>query len=131
MVRCRTCHKWRTRGEFLCTAFPHQCVPPPGVLVPSLAATVLAHAGINVPRQVTSVHPSPLSLPVSLFGSPCSVQKLLHPQEFRVLSARELARVQGFPDHFKLFGYTAEKYVPLGARLEDPEYLSCHWLFEG
>lgn len=40
-----------------------------------------------------------------MYGS----QAVLHPEQDRVLSIRENARLQGFPDHYRLFGDTKEK----------------------
>jgi DNA (cytosine-5)-methyltransferase 1 len=39
---------------------------------------------------------------------------LCHPQETRVLSVREYARVQEFPDEWEFCGNTAEKYAQIG-----------------
>ncbi|CAI5978702.1 unnamed protein product [Closterium sp. NIES-64] len=36
-------------------------------------------------------------------------QKILHPEQDRVLTVRENARLQGFPDHYKLFGDAKER----------------------
>ncbi|KAL1550055.1 Alpha-1,3-mannosyltransferase cmt1 [Salvia divinorum] len=41
-------------------------------------------------------------------------QVLLHPNQDRVLSVRENARLQGFPDCYKLFGPVRERYMQIG-----------------
>ncbi|KAK6149247.1 hypothetical protein DH2020_016772 [Rehmannia glutinosa] len=41
-------------------------------------------------------------------------QVILHPDQDRVLSARENARLQGFPDCYKLFGPIKERYMQVG-----------------
>lgn len=46
---------------------------------------------------------------------PISIQgKVLHPNEDRVISVREAARAQSFPDHFKFCGKINEKYRQIG-----------------
>ncbi|XP_047950410.1 DNA (cytosine-5)-methyltransferase CMT3-like [Salvia hispanica] len=41
-------------------------------------------------------------------------QVLLHPNQDRVLYVRENARLQGFPDRYKLFGPVRERYMQIG-----------------
>ncbi|KVH90626.1 Bromo adjacent homology (BAH) domain-containing protein [Cynara cardunculus var. scolymus] len=41
-------------------------------------------------------------------------QVLLHPNQDRVLTIRENARLQGFPDHYKLSGPVKERYLQIG-----------------
>ncbi|KAI3523188.1 hypothetical protein L1887_01246 [Cichorium endivia] len=41
-------------------------------------------------------------------------QVLLHPNQDRVLTIRENARLQGFPDHYKLCGPVKERYLQIG-----------------
>ena len=36
--------------------------------------------------------------------------KVLHPKQHRLVSVRECARSQGFPDTYKLFGTVLEKH---------------------
>lgn len=52
---------------------------------------------------------------VNIFGwlSPkqTSWQCILHPEQDRVLTIRENARLQGFPDCYKLYGPIKERYV--------------------
>jgi DNA (cytosine-5)-methyltransferase 1 len=40
--------------------------------------------------------------------------RVLHPREDRLVSVRESARAQGFPDDFRLTGTIAEKYLQVG-----------------
>nr|XP_043607469.1 DNA (cytosine-5)-methyltransferase 1-like isoform X2 [Erigeron canadensis] len=41
-------------------------------------------------------------------------QVLLHPNQDRVLTVRENARLQGFPDHYRLCGPIKERYIQIG-----------------
>ncbi|CAI6012604.1 unnamed protein product [Closterium sp. NIES-65] len=47
-------------------------------------------------------------------------QKILHPEQDRVLTVRENARLQGFPDHYKLFGDAKERYCQVGNAVSVP-----------
>ncbi|XP_006300392.2 DNA (cytosine-5)-methyltransferase CMT3 [Capsella rubella] len=47
-------------------------------------------------------------------------QVIIHPQQDRVLSIRENARLQGFPDDYKLFGPTKQKYIQVGNAVAVP-----------
>lgn len=47
-------------------------------------------------------------------------QKVIHPHQDRVLSVRENARLQGFPDYYKLFGTNKEKYIQVGNAVAVP-----------
>ncbi|KAJ7527101.1 hypothetical protein O6H91_16G037000 [Diphasiastrum complanatum] len=47
-------------------------------------------------------------------------QIILHPEQDRVLTIRENARLQGFPDHYKLFGPVKERYVQVGNAVAVP-----------
>lgn len=38
------------------------------------------------------------------------MQTILHPEQDRVLTIRENARLQGFPDYYKLFGPIKQRY---------------------
>ncbi|KAF5190586.1 DNA (cytosine-5)-methyltransferase [Thalictrum thalictroides] len=47
-------------------------------------------------------------------------QVILHPEQDRVLSIRENARLQGFPDYYKLFGPEKERYIQVGNAVAIP-----------
>ncbi|OAE30813.1 hypothetical protein AXG93_857s1160 [Marchantia polymorpha subsp. ruderalis] len=47
-------------------------------------------------------------------------QAILHPEQDRVLSIRENARLQGFPDWYKLFGSVKERYIQVGNAVAVP-----------
>lgn len=47
-------------------------------------------------------------------------QAVLHPEQDRVLSIRENARLQGFPDHYKLDGTVKERYIQVGNAVAVP-----------
>ncbi|PHU29574.1 DNA (cytosine-5)-methyltransferase 1 [Capsicum chinense] len=47
-------------------------------------------------------------------------QALLHPLQDRVLSIRENARLQGFPDYYKLIGPIKERYIQVGNAVAVP-----------
>ncbi|KAF0929707.1 hypothetical protein E2562_023054 [Oryza meyeriana var. granulata] len=47
-------------------------------------------------------------------------QAILHPNQARVLSVRENARLQGFPDYYKMFGPIKEKYIQVGNAVAVP-----------
>ncbi|XP_022737110.1 DNA (cytosine-5)-methyltransferase CMT3-like [Durio zibethinus] len=47
-------------------------------------------------------------------------QAILHPEEDRVLTIRENARLQGFPDYYKLFGPVKERYIQVGNAVAVP-----------
>ncbi|KAK6247861.1 hypothetical protein QUC31_019426 [Theobroma cacao] len=47
-------------------------------------------------------------------------QAILHPEQDRVLSVRENARLQGFPDYYKLFGPVKERYIQVGNAVAVP-----------
>ncbi|CAK9140068.1 unnamed protein product [Ilex paraguariensis] len=47
-------------------------------------------------------------------------QAILHPQQNRVLSIRENARLQGFPDYYKLLGPIKERYIQVGNAVAVP-----------
>ncbi|CAJ1951655.1 unnamed protein product [Sphenostylis stenocarpa] len=47
-------------------------------------------------------------------------QAILHPEQDRVLTIRENARLQGFPDYYKLCGTVKERYIQVGNAVAVP-----------
>ncbi|KAI4993511.1 hypothetical protein ZWY2020_007824, partial [Hordeum vulgare] len=47
-------------------------------------------------------------------------QIILHPNQHRVLTIRENARLQGFPDYYRLFGPIKQKYIQVGNAVAVP-----------
>ncbi|CAL4921652.1 unnamed protein product [Urochloa decumbens] len=47
-------------------------------------------------------------------------QSILHPSQARVLTIRENARLQGFPDYYRLFGPIKQKYMQVGNAVAVP-----------
>ncbi|RVX12849.1 DNA (cytosine-5)-methyltransferase 3 [Vitis vinifera] len=47
-------------------------------------------------------------------------QVILHPEQDRVLSIRENARLQGFPDYYQLRGPVKERYIQVGNAVAVP-----------
>uniref|UniRef100_M8C940 DNA (cytosine-5-)-methyltransferase n=1 Tax=Aegilops tauschii TaxID=37682 RepID=M8C940_AEGTA len=47
-------------------------------------------------------------------------QIILHPNQHRVLTVRENARLQGFPDYYRLFGPIKQKYIQVGNAVAVP-----------
>lgn len=47
-------------------------------------------------------------------------QAIMHPEQDRVLSIRENARLQGFPDFYKLCGPVKERYIQVGNAVAVP-----------
>lgn len=46
--------------------------------------------------------------------------RVLHPAQYRVVSVRECARSQGFPDQYKFYGNTLNKYRQIGNAVPPP-----------
>ncbi|KAH0821219.1 hypothetical protein GEV33_001572 [Tenebrio molitor] len=46
--------------------------------------------------------------------------RVLHPEQNRVVSVRECARSQGFPDHFKFYGNIMDKHRQVGNAVPPP-----------
>ncbi|KAF5194067.1 DNA (cytosine-5)-methyltransferase [Thalictrum thalictroides] len=44
----------------------------------------------------------------------------LHPEQDRVLTVREVARLQGFPDYYRLFGDIKQRYIQVGNAVAVP-----------
>lgn len=42
---------------------------------------------------------------------------MFHPEQDRIVSVRECARAQGFPDHFRFFGNVHNKHRQVGGRV--------------
>ncbi|KAJ0961434.1 hypothetical protein J5N97_000183 [Dioscorea zingiberensis] len=47
-------------------------------------------------------------------------QVVLHPEQNRVLTIREIARLQGFPDYYRFFGTVKERYRQIGNAVAVP-----------
>eukprot|EP00898_Chlorokybus_atmophyticus_P005117 jgi/Chlat1/5606/Chrsp369S00861 len=47
-------------------------------------------------------------------------QCILHPEQDRVLSVRENARIQGFPDYYRLYGRVRDRYTQVGNAVAPP-----------
>ncbi|KAF7240238.1 DNA (cytosine-5)-methyltransferase 1, partial [Varanus komodoensis] len=46
--------------------------------------------------------------------------RVLHPEQHRVVSVRECARSQGFPDTYRLFGNVLDKHRQVGNAVPPP-----------
>ncbi|CAA7054939.1 unnamed protein product [Microthlaspi erraticum] len=54
------------------------------------------------------------TVPTVLTVPTCHSQTFLHPEQDRVLTIRESARLQGFPDYFQFCGTVKERYCQIG-----------------
>ncbi|XP_022638588.1 DNA (cytosine-5)-methyltransferase CMT2 isoform X3 [Vigna radiata var. radiata] len=54
------------------------------------------------------------NLPTALTFPSCHNQVVLHPEQDRVLTIREYARLQGFPDYYKFHGSVKRRYRQIG-----------------
>ncbi|KAL4323602.1 hypothetical protein GQ457_11G020510 [Hibiscus cannabinus] len=50
----------------------------------------------------------------------CHSQAILHPEQDRVLTIREYARLQGFPDYYRFCGTIKERYCQIGNAVAVP-----------
>ncbi|XP_057415926.1 DNA (cytosine-5)-methyltransferase CMT2-like isoform X2 [Lotus japonicus] len=54
------------------------------------------------------------TVPTALTTPSCHHQAILHPVQDRVLTVREFARLQGFPDYYRFSGTVKERYCQIG-----------------
>uniref|UniRef100_A0ACD5VBH7 Uncharacterized protein n=1 Tax=Avena sativa TaxID=4498 RepID=A0ACD5VBH7_AVESA len=96
--------------------FPRAVLPSGKPLVPPYAMTFMKGKSTKpfgrlwwdetVPTVVTRAEPHN--------------QIILHPTQHRVLTVRENARLQGFPDYYRLFGPIKQKYIQVGNAVAVP-----------
>ncbi|XP_020227440.1 DNA (cytosine-5)-methyltransferase CMT2 isoform X2 [Cajanus cajan] len=60
------------------------------------------------------------NLPTALTFPSCHNQVVLHPEQDRVLTVREFARLQGFPDYYRFYGTVKERYCQIGNAVAVP-----------
>ncbi|XP_074270247.1 DNA (cytosine-5)-methyltransferase CMT2-like isoform X2 [Silene latifolia] len=60
------------------------------------------------------------TMPTIVTAPNCHCQALLHPEQDRVLTIRECARLQGFPDSFRLWGTVKQRYRQVGNAVAIP-----------
>ncbi|KAK7386807.1 hypothetical protein VNO78_27143 [Psophocarpus tetragonolobus] len=60
------------------------------------------------------------NLPTALTFPSCHNQVVLHPEQDRVLTVREFARLQGFPDYYRFHGTVKGRYCQIGNAVAVP-----------
>ncbi|KAL1370753.1 DNA (cytosine-5)-methyltransferase CMT2 isoform X2 [Arachis hypogaea] len=60
------------------------------------------------------------TVPTALTFPSCHNTKILHPEQDRVLSIREFARLQGFPDYYRFCGNVKQRYRQIGNAVAVP-----------
>ncbi|KAH9606515.1 hypothetical protein KSS87_018905 [Heliosperma pusillum] len=60
------------------------------------------------------------TMPTIVTNPNCHCQAILHPEQDRVLTIRECARLQGFPDSFRLWGTVKQRYRQVGNAVAIP-----------
>ncbi|KAK7346247.1 hypothetical protein VNO80_20762 [Phaseolus coccineus] len=60
------------------------------------------------------------NLPTALTFPSCHNQVVLHPEQDRVLTIREFARLQGFPDYYRFHGTVKKRYCQIGNAVAIP-----------
>ncbi|CAL9028724.1 unnamed protein product [Prunus brigantina] len=60
------------------------------------------------------------TVPTVLTFPTCHSQAILHPEQDRILTLRECARLQGFPDYYRFCGTVKERYCQVGNAVAVP-----------
>ncbi|XP_027346468.1 DNA (cytosine-5)-methyltransferase CMT2 [Abrus precatorius] len=60
------------------------------------------------------------NVPTALTFPSCHNQVILHPEQDRILTVREYARLQGFPDYYQFCGTVKERYCQIGNAVAVP-----------
>lgn len=60
------------------------------------------------------------TVPTVLTVPSCHNQQMLHPEQDRILTVREYARLQGFPDYYRFCGTVKERYCQIGNAVAVP-----------
>ncbi|KAF3447847.1 hypothetical protein FNV43_RR08553 [Rhamnella rubrinervis] len=60
------------------------------------------------------------TVPTVVTAANCHSQVLLHPEQDRVLTIREAARLQGFPDYYRFYGTDKQRYCQVGNAVAVP-----------
>ncbi|KAL8138442.1 hypothetical protein V2J09_004443, partial [Rumex salicifolius] len=60
------------------------------------------------------------TIPTVVTSPTCHSQVMLHPEQDRVLTVRECARLQGFPDHYRFCGTVKKRYRQIGNAVPIP-----------